>query len=69
MRLVPICKANLCPNDWADRPALHAYRKRSETLYSQLAAMGLQRLHTRTNPGLERKVHASLLAATITNAD
>jgi len=37
-------------------------------LYSQLEAMGVQRLRARTNPGLARKLHASLLAATIANA-
>jgi len=69
VRLVPIHKANMAPNPWADKLALRAYRKRIETLYSQLEAMGLERLRARTNPGLELKVHASLLAATIANAD
>jgi len=69
VRLVPIRKANMAPNRWADKLALRAYRKRIETLYSQLEAMGLERLRARTNPGLELKVHAALLAATITNAD
>jgi len=31
--------------------------------------MGVQRLHARTNPGLELKLHASLLAVTFSNAD
>jgi len=31
--------------------------------------MGVQRLRARTNPGLERKLHAALLAVTIANAD
>jgi len=31
--------------------------------------MGTQRLHARTNPGLELKLHASLLAAAVTNAN
>jgi hypothetical protein len=69
VRLVPIRKATMAPNRWADKPALRAYRKRSETLYSQLEALGLARLRARTNPGLELKVHASLLAATITNVN
>lgn len=69
VRLVPIRKANMRPNDWPDKLALRAYRQRIETLYSQLEAMGLQRLHARTNPGLELKVHASLLAALVANAD
>jgi len=29
----------------------------------------VQRLRARTNPGLQLKLHASLLAATLTNAD
>ena len=31
--------------------------------------MGVQRLHARTKVGLELKVHATLLAAIITNGD
>ena len=69
VRLVPIRKANMAPNLRADKLALRACRKRIETLYSQLAAMVLQQLHARTNPGLALKVHAALLAATSTNAD
>jgi len=69
VRLVPIRKANMEPNLWADKLALRAYRKRIESLYSQLEAMGVQRLRARTTPGLELKLHATLLAVTITNAD
>jgi hypothetical protein len=69
VRLVPIRTANMAPNRWADKLALRAYRKRIETLYSQLEAMGVERLRARTNPGLELKVHAALLAVTIANAD
>jgi len=68
VRLVPIRKANMAPNRWADKLALRAYRPRVETTNSQLAAMGIQRLQARTNPGLELKVHASLLALTIIHA-
>ncbi len=68
VRLVPIRKAHMRPNRWADKLALRDYRKRIATLYSQLEAMGLRRLHARTNVGLELKVHASLLAAIVTNA-
>jgi hypothetical protein len=68
VRLVPIRKANMRPNLWADKLALRAWRKRIEGLYSQLEAMGVQRLRARTTPGLQLKLHASLLAATITNA-
>jgi len=69
VRLVPSRRANMRPNDWDDKLALRAYRKRIEALFSQLEAMGVQRLRARTNPGLERKLHAALLAATIANAD
>jgi hypothetical protein len=68
VRLVPIRKANMKPNLWADKLALREYRPRVETTNSQLAAMGVQHLHARTNPGFELKVHASLLALTIINA-
>ncbi len=69
VRLVPIRKTNMRPNLWADKLALRAWRKRIEALYSQLEAMGVQRLRARANPGLQLKLHASLLAATIANAD
>ena len=69
VRLVPIRRANMRPNAWADKLALRAFRKRIEALYSQCEAMGVQRLRARTNPGLELKVHATLLALTIANAD
>jgi hypothetical protein len=67
VRLIPIRKANMAPNRWADKLALRAYRGRIETRYSQCAAMGLERLRARTNPGLALKVHATLLAVSITN--
>jgi hypothetical protein len=69
VRLVPRRKANMRPNLWADKLALRAWRKRIEALFSQLEAMGVQRLRARANPGLLLKLHASLLAATLTNAD
>ena len=69
VRLVPRRKASMRPNLWADKLALRAYRKRIEALFSQLEARGVQRLRARTNPGLQLKLHASLLAATLTNAD
>jgi hypothetical protein len=30
--------------------------------------MGIQRLHARTNPGFELKIHASLVVLTVINA-
>lgn len=68
VRLVPQRKANMAPNLWADKLALREYRKRIETSNSQLEAMGIQRLHARTNPGFELKVFASVFALTILNA-
>jgi hypothetical protein len=68
VRLVPIRKATLTPNRWADKLALREYRPHVETTNSQLAVMGIQHLHARTNPGFELKVHASLFALTIINA-
>jgi DDE family transposase len=69
VRLVPIRKANMRPNNWADKLALRAHRKRIETLYSQFEAMGVPQLRVRTTAGLELKVQASLLAAAVTNAN
>lgn len=68
VRLIPIRRANMRPNTWLEKVGLRAHRKRIETTNSQLEAMGLQRLRARTNPGLELKVHASLLALALTNA-
>ena len=67
VRLVPLRRANMRPNAWADKLALRAHRQRSETTNSQLEAMGLPRLHVRTTAGLELKVHASLLALACIN--
>jgi hypothetical protein len=68
VRRVPIRKANMRPNVWPDKLALRAWRERIEALSSQPEAMGMQRLRARTTPGLLLMLHASLLAATITNA-
>ena len=69
VRLVPIRKANMRPNTWADKLALRAQRQRIETVNSQLEAMGVQRLRARTTAGRELKVHASLLALACANAN
>lgn len=68
VRLVPLRRANMAPNLWADKLALREHRRRVETSNSQLVAMGVQRLHARTNPGFELKVLASLFALAIINA-
>ncbi|MFZ4814779.1 MAG: hypothetical protein ACOYL5_09595 [Phototrophicaceae bacterium] len=46
---------------------LTLYRKCIEAVYSQCEAMGLQRLHARTNTGFDLKVWASLLDLAFTN--
>ena len=67
VRLVSVRRTNMNPNTWADDFDLRLYRKRIETTYSQLEAMGINRLHARTNPGFELKAYASLLALAFTN--
>jgi hypothetical protein len=67
VRLVTPKRKNMCPNRWADDYDLTLYRKRIETVYSQLEAMGVQQLHARTNLGFDLKTWASLLALTFTN--
>jgi hypothetical protein len=68
VRLIPIRKANMEPHAWfLDELELREYRHTIETANSQLEKMGIERLHARTNPGLDLKVHASLIALTITN--
>lgn len=67
VRLVSIRRHNMSPNSWADEFDLRLYRKRIETVYSQLEAMGMQRLHTRTHSGFDLKAWASLLALAFSN--
>ena len=67
VRLVSIRKINMEPNHWIDELDLEHHRKGIETLNSQLESMGLQRLHARTNQGLDLKVHATLVAVMTTN--
>jgi hypothetical protein len=67
VRLVTSKRKNMAPNDWADDYDLALYRKRIESVYSQLESMGLQRLHARTNLGFDLKAFASLLALAFTN--
>ena len=69
VRLVPIRRANMKPHAWfVDELELREYRHTIETVNSQCEAMGLQRLHARTNAGFEVKVHASLVALQVSNA-
>jgi len=67
VRLVSIRRKNMTPNSWADDFDLRLYRKRIETVYSQMEVMGTQRLHARTNLGFDLKAWASLLALAFTN--
>ena len=67
VRLVTTRRKNMTPNRWADDYDLRRYRKRIETLNSQLERMGLQRLHARTNLGFDLKTWASVLALAFTN--
>lgn len=67
VRLVTPKRKNMAPNDWADDYDLALYRKRIESVYSQLESMGLQRLHARTNLGFDLKAFASILALAFTN--
>lgn len=60
-------KANMKPNSFEEWCGLKQYRQGIETVNSQLVAMGIQRLHARTNQGLAIKVLASLLALAFTN--
>ena len=67
VRFVALRRANMTPNSWADEYDLRLYRKRIETVYSQLEAMGIQHLHARTNLGFDLKAYASLLALAFSN--
>lgn len=67
VRLVAIRRKNMSPLSWADDYDLRLYRKRIETLYSQMEAMGIQHLHARTNRGFELKTWSSILALSFTN--
>jgi hypothetical protein len=67
VRLIPIRKKNMKPNDWVDDYDLRFFRHGIETANSQLESMGINRLHARTNTGFEIKVQASLLALTFAN--
>jgi hypothetical protein len=67
VRFVAARRRNMTPHAWADDYDLRYYRKRIETVYSQLEAMGMQHLHARSNYGFDLKAYASLLALAFTN--
>src|SRR5205823_13829318 len=67
VRLVAIRRKNRACLSWADDYDLRLYRRRIETVYSQMEAMGIQHLHARTNRGFDLKARASILALAFTN--
>jgi hypothetical protein len=70
VRLVPRRRVNMAPHAcFLDDIEVHLYRHTIETVNSQLEKMGIERLHARTNLGLELKVHASLIALACTNVN
>ena len=67
--LTPIRKANMVvQNTITEMFDLAKYRRRVETVGSQLVAMGLQEIRARTNAGFFLKVIAALFALFVTNA-
>lgn len=67
VQLVVRHKKSMPPNTWLEREGLRAHRQRVETVNAQLANMGVQRLHARTDAGLALKVLASLVAVACIN--
>jgi hypothetical protein len=67
VRVIARHKKNMRPNTWAEREGLREHRQRVETVNAQLASMGVQRLHARTDAGLALKVLASLVAVACIN--
>ena len=65
--MVSIPRKNMTPHSWADEYDMCLYRKRLETVYSQMEKLRIQRLHARTNIGFDLKTWASLLAPAFTN--
>ena len=67
VRFVPLRWENMEPNSLEERLALRTHRKAVETVNSQMEKMGVQRLYTRTLPGFELKIRATLLATIFSN--
>ena len=68
VRLIPVRRKNMQPHAWfVDELEVREYRHTIETVNSQAEAMGIERLHARTNAGVELKVHASLVALQCSN--
>jgi hypothetical protein len=62
VRLVVARRKNMLPNTPTDDAFIRQHRHTIETANSQLALMGVQRLHVCTSAGLHLKLTASLLA-------
>jgi hypothetical protein len=62
VRLVPQHRNYMEPNTFLEQAYLRWHRKSIETFNSLLEKMGVQRLHARTNSGLDLKIHPSFLA-------
>lgn len=69
IRLIPHRRGNMTPNSEEEQRGVRRYRGRVETVNSQLAAWGVQRLHARTHEGWLCKVLASLFALLCINAN
>jgi hypothetical protein len=70
VRLIPGRRKSMQPHAWfMDALELWEYRHTIETVNSHAEVMGLDRLHARTNVGVELKVHASLVALHCWNAN
>ncbi len=70
VRLIPVRRKNMQPHEWfVDELEVREYRQTIETVNAQAEAMGIERLHARTNAGFDLKVHASLIALQCWNAN
>lgn len=67
IHLVAKHREGMKPNSFEDWCDLRWYRHRIESANSQLASMGIQRLHARTDAGFAIKVLSSLLALACIN--
>ena len=68
VHLIPVRKQNMEPNTYGEWLQLRTQRAVIESVNSQLAVWGVQRLHARTHEGFVIKLLASLLALVLVNA-
>jgi Transposase DDE domain len=68
VELIAPHRKNMEPLHWTKDYDLKKYRRNIETVNSQLASMGINRLHARTMAGFELKVWASLFAVVFSRA-